>query len=203
MTNKEKFLINNVGFHSEDLSLIRQIELETVAKELGVSKEWILLALSKDTLEGWEKWGFNLLKKPEFKSGIDRQLKLLYEKDEKEFKNANSKKKAKKLHVSYETFMKCWNGVKAQGFIYTTEQEAEALGLTDYWAVSNSIIKDKVEEIKNWVNIIIAADEQPDDEDIWLKFCLSVQHTVIVKIKTPERTPSNKTRKRKGEYYGY
>lgn len=203
MTNKEKFLINNVGFHSEDLSLIRQIELEAVAKELGVSKEWILLALSKDTLEGWEKWGFNLLKKPEFKSGIDNQLKLLDKWGEQEFKNANSKKKAKKLHVSYETFMKCWNGVKAQGFIYTTEQEAEALGLTDYWAVSNSVTKDKVEEIKNWINIIIAADEQPDDEDMWLKFCLSVQHTVIVKIKTPERTPSNKTRKRKGEYYGY
>lgn len=196
MTNKEKYLISNVGFHSEDLSLIRQIELETVAKELGVSKEWILLALSKDTLEGWEKWGFNLLKKPEFKSGIDNQLKLLDKWGEQEFKNANSKKKAKKLHVSYETFMKCWNGVKAQGFIYTTEQEAEALGLTDYWALSNSVKKDDVEEIKNWVNIIIAADERPDDEDMWLKFCLSVQHTVIVRIKTPERTPANKKRKR-------
>ena len=196
MTNKEKFLINNVGFHSEDLSLIRQIELEAVAKELGVSKEWILLALSKDTLEGWEKWGFNLLKKPEFKSGIDNQLKLLDKWGEQEFKNANSKKKAKKLHVSYETFMKCWNGVKAQGFIYTTEQEAEALGLTDYWALSKTVKKDDVEEIKNWVNIIIAADERPDDEDMWLQFCLSVQHTVIVRIKTPERTPANKKRKK-------
>lgn len=196
MTNKEKFLINNVGFHSEDLSLIRQIELETIAKELGVSKEWILLALSKDTLEGWEKWGFNLLKKPEFKSGIDRQLELLNKMGEQEFKNANTKKKAKKLHVSYETFMKCWNGVKAQGFIYATEEEAEALGLTDYWVLGGTVKKDEAEEIKNWVNIIIAADEQPDDEDTWLKFCLSVQHTVIVKIKTPERTPANKIRKR-------
>ena len=175
---------------------MRQIELETVAKELGVSKEWILLALSKDTLEGWEKWGFNLFKKPEFKSGIDRQLELLNKTDEQEFKKANTKKKAKKLHVSYETFMKCWNGVKAQGFIYATEEEAEALGLTDYWVLGNSVTKDKAEEIKNWVNIIIAADEQPDDEDTWLKFCLSVQHTVIVKIKTPERTPANKKRKR-------
>ena len=196
MTNKEKYLISNVGFHSEDLSLIRQIELETVAKELGVSKEWILLALSKDTLEGWEKWGFNLFKKPEFKAGIDRQLELLNKMDEQEFKNANTKKKGKKLHVSYETFMKCWNGVKAQGFIYATEEEAEALGLTDYWVLGNSVTKDKAEEIKNWVNIIIAADEQPDDEDTWLKFCLSVQHTVIVKIKTPERIPANKKRKR-------
>ena len=92
MTNKEKYLISNVGFHSEDLSLMRQIELETVAKELGVSKEWILLALSKDTLEGWEKWGFNLFKKPEFKSGIDRQLELLNKKDEQEFKKANTQK---------------------------------------------------------------------------------------------------------------
>ena len=196
MTNKEKYLINNVGFHSEDLSLIRQIELETVAKELGVSKEWILLALSKDTLEGWEKWGFNLFKKPEFKAGIDNLLKSLDKMDEQEFKKSNTKKKGKKLYVSYETFMKCWNGVKAQGCIYATEEEAEALGLTDYWVLGNSVTKDKAEEIKNWVNIIIAADEQPDDEDTWLKFCLSVQHTVIVKIKTPERTPANKKRKR-------
>ena len=191
MTNKEKFLINNVGFHSEDLSLIRQVELETVAKELGVSKEWILLALSKDTLEGWEKWGFNLFKKPEFKSGIDRLLESLNKMDDQEFKKANTKKKAKELHVSYETFMKCWNGVKAQGCIYATEEEAEALGLTDYWVVGYSVEKYKVEEIKNWINIIIAADEQPD-EDMWLKFCLCVQHVVIVRIKTPERTPSNK-----------
>ena len=91
--------------------------------------------------------------------------------------------------------MKCWNGVKAQGCIYATEEEAEALGLTDYWVIGGTVTEDKVEEIKNWVNIIIAADEQPDDEDIWLKFCLCVQHTVIVKIKTPERTPANKKRK--------
>lgn len=191
MTNKEKFLINNVGFHSEDLSLIRQVELETVAKELGVSKEWILLALSKDTLEGWEKWGFNLFKKPEFKSGIDSLLESLNKMDEQEFKKANTKKKAKGLHVSYKTFMKCWNGVKAQGCIYATESEAEALGLTDYWVVGYSVEKDKVEEIKNWVNTIIAADEQPD-EDMRLKFCLCVQHVVIVRIKAPERTPANK-----------
>lgn len=196
MTNKEKFLINNVGFHSEDLSLIRQIELETIAKELGVSKEWILLALSKDTLEGWEKWGFNLFKKPEFKSGIDRQLELLNKMGEQEFKKANTKKKAKRLHVSYETFMKCWNGVKAQGCIYATEEEAEALGLTDYWVVGYTVKNDDVEEIKNWVNTIIAADEQPDDEDEWLKFCLYVQHVVVVRIKAPERTPANKKRKR-------
>lgn len=196
MTNKEKYLINNVGFHSDDLSLMRQIELETVANELGVSKDWVLLALSKDTLEGWEKWGFNLFKKPEFKSGIDGQLDLLNKMDEQEFKNANSKKKAKKLHVSYETFMKCWNGVKAQGCIYATEEEAEALGLDDYWVLGGAVKKDEAEEIKNWINIIIAADERPDDEDMWLKFCISVQHTVVVRIKTPQRTPANKRRKR-------
>ena len=187
MTNKEKFLINNVGFHSEDLSLMRQIELETVAKELGVSKEWILLALSKDTLEGWEKWGFNLFKKPEFKSGIDRQLELLNKMDEQEFKKANTKKKAKKLHVSYETFMKCWNGVKAQGGIYTKD-EAEQLGLTDYWVVGYAVKDSKKEEVKNWVNTIIAANEQPD-EDMWAYFCLCVQHVVEVKIKNPIKEP--------------
>ena len=33
MTNKEKFLIDNVGFHYEDLSLIRQTELDVIKNE--------------------------------------------------------------------------------------------------------------------------------------------------------------------------
>lgn len=187
MTNKEKFLINNVGFHSEDLSLIRQIELKTVAKELGVPKEWVLLALSKDSLEKWEQWGFNLFKKPEFKAEIDSLLKTLNKMDEYEFQKANSKKATQGIHTSYRNFMKCWNGVKAQGGIYTKD-EAEQLGLTDYWVVGYAVKDSKKEEVKNWVNTIIAANEQPD-EDMWAYFCLCVQHVVEAKIKNPIKQP--------------
>lgn len=54
MTNKEKFLRQNVGFHLEDLSLMRQAELDAVRRNLRLSDDWVLLALSKDSLEGWE-----------------------------------------------------------------------------------------------------------------------------------------------------
>ena len=58
-----QFLNTNVGFHYEDLSLMRRVELKEIKKELNVSNEWILLALSKDKLENWEEWGFGLFKK--------------------------------------------------------------------------------------------------------------------------------------------
>ena len=77
MTNKEKFLRNNVGFHFEDLSLMKQIELNAITAELNLSLDWVLLALSKDTLENWEKWGFNLFKKADFHKEIDGLLAAL------------------------------------------------------------------------------------------------------------------------------
>ena len=77
MTNKEKFLNSNIGFHFEDLSLIRQAELQNIMELLGVSQDWIKLALSKDSLDNWEKWGFNLFKKVEFRTEIDNLLAAL------------------------------------------------------------------------------------------------------------------------------
>ena len=71
MTNKEKFLRRNIGFHLEDLSLVRQAELAAIKKNLKLSDDWVLLALSKNTLEGWEKWGFGVFKKMEFYDEVD------------------------------------------------------------------------------------------------------------------------------------
>lgn len=190
MTNKEKFLINNVGFHSEDLSLIRQAELEAIVNELGVPREWVLLALSKDSLEKWEQWGFKLFKKPEFKAEIDSLLKSLNKMDEFQFQKANTKKATQGIHTSYRNFIKCWNGVKAQGGVYT-EIETESLNLDDYWVVGYAVRDDKKEEIKAWVNTIVAANEQPS-EDEWAYFCLCVQHVVVVRIKNPVREPAIK-----------
>ena len=68
MTNKEKFLSMNVGFHFEDLSLSRQLELSAIQEEMKVSKEWIMLALSKKDLNNWEEWGFALFKNSDFKT---------------------------------------------------------------------------------------------------------------------------------------
>ena len=185
MTNKEKFLINNVGFHSDDLSLVRQAELDAIAHELGVSKEWVLLALSKDSLEKWEQWGFKLFKKPEFKAEIDNLLKALNSMDEAKFQKANIKNANKGLYTSRKNFLMCWNGVKEQGGIYL---EGETGGLDDYQVVGYAVKEDKKEEVKAWVNTIIAANEMPSEEE-WAKFCLCVQHVRIVSVKNPVRQP--------------
>lgn len=187
MTNKEKFLINNVGFHSDDLSLVRQAELDAIAHELGVSKEWVLLALSKDSLEKWEQWGFKLFKKPEFKAEIDNLLKSLNNIDEAKFQKANIEKANQGLHTSRKNFLMCWNGVKEQGGIYL-EKEAEQLGLDDYQVVGYTVKEEKKEEIKAWVNTTIAANEIPSEEE-WTYSCLCVQHVRVVRIKNPVRQP--------------
>ena len=46
MTNKEKFLRNNVGFHFDDLSLMKQIELNAITAELNLSLDWVSFCLA-------------------------------------------------------------------------------------------------------------------------------------------------------------
>ena len=187
MTAKEKFLINNIGFHFEDLSLMRQAELESIASELNVSQEWIYLALSKDKLEGWEKWGFALFRKPEFKRDIDNLLSVLNKMDESKFKK-ELKKKDKIDYISCDerVFRQCYEAVLAQGRIYT-EDEAAALGLTDYWTWSSAC----GEETKVWINMTLAEKKHwgEVEEEEWAAFCIAVRHDVrheIAAIKPAE-----------------
>lgn len=181
MTNKEKFLADNVGFHFEDLSLIRRIELQAIATDLKVGNDWILLALSKDSIESWEKWGFNLFKKPEFKSNIDKLLAIINKMDEKDFKKSNTKgKTAKQLSVSPQTFKQAWESVKAQGRLYT-EAEAANKQLTSFWTYSNAVNPDYYDE----VNTMIACEWL--DEEEWVKFMLSVQHVSHITTSKQER----------------
>jgi len=177
MTAREKFLINNIGFHKEDLSLIRQVELENIMEELGVSKEWVCLALSKDKLEGWEKWGFALFRKPEFRRDIDGLLGILSKLDEDKFKKEVKKSKGKEAFITVEekTFRRCYEGVMKQGRLYT-DLEAERLGLSDYWAYNN-----KSEEARAWLNTLIAeksAWSEIDEED-WAPFVVNVIHVKV------------------------
>lgn len=165
MTNKEKFLINNVGFHKEDLSLMRQMELEVIVNELNISKEWLLLALSKDKLENWEKWGFNLFKKPEFKNEVDKLLVAFGNVKEEQVKNEIKKSsKGKKIWCAPETFKKVYEGVKATG-IYT-EKEAIEKGISTCW-IWNSMLK---EEARQRLEIVFASTNnwQEVDEDEWV-----------------------------------
>lgn len=177
MTNKQRFLKQNIGFHFEDLSLMKQMELEAITNELGLSQEWVMLALSKDSLENWEKWGFNLFKKPDFRSEIDSLLAVLNRMDESKFKVENKKSRdSQVIHVSEKDFKYCWNGVIKQGRILTRE-EATAQHLDVYWTYNDLA----PEELRIWANTIIASREEPDEED-WVKFCLSVWRERKIKI---------------------
>ena len=168
MTNKEKFLRNNVGFHFEDLSLMKQIELNAITAELNLSLDWVLLALSKDTLENWEKWGFNLFKKADFHKEIDGLLAALDKMEESKFKKENSRNR-KQIWVSEKTFKYCYKGVMKQGRLLT-EEEAAAQKLDSYWTYGYSL----KEEDYDWINTIVATKQELDEED-WVSFCLAVQ----------------------------
>lgn len=177
MTNKEMFLRKNVGFHLDDLSLVRQAELEAIRNTLGLSNEWTLLALSKDTLEGWEKWGFNIFKKADFHQEVDLLLAVFDKMDESRFKKENNRlaanDRSKKMRVSDETFMKVYNGLKQQGGV--------SLGNSAYWELNRAAIKnDKYFDATEFINYIInkPIEEITDDEKTQL--CSAVIHTTTM-----------------------
>ena len=170
MTMKEKFLKQNVGFHFDDLSLMRQAELTAIATELGVSDDWILLALSKDSLESWEKWGFSLFRKNTFRAEIDNLLEIISRMDEKKFKQAAQKKTGKQVFISEKDFKRVWSGVKAQGRLYTVE-EAEKLRLPCYWTYGYAVNPENYPE----VNMMFATSSMPDEEE-WCAYALAVQY---------------------------
>lgn len=177
MTNKEKFLRNNVGFHFEDLSLMKQAELNAITANLGVSLDWVLLALSKDSLENWEKWGFNLFKKAEFRREIDSLLAALDKMEESQFKKENNRKKGKEIWVSEKTFRYCYDGVMKQGKLlpHMTSEEMQRKGLNDYWTYGYALKP----EGYGWIDDIIKNKREVDEED-WLRFCMSVQHVGLI-----------------------
>jgi hypothetical protein len=182
MTNKEKFLNTNIGFHKEDLSLMRQVELQTIIEVLGVSPDWVKIALSKDSLENWEKWGFNLLKKPEFIAEVNGLLAALDKVDDDKFKQeqTKSKTKKKKIRVSDATFQQVYTGIMAQGWKVYTVEEAKKAGLKEYWTYSNSL----TEIGKAAFNLLLAerkSIEEFDDDDK-LKFVLSTCKTQYQEI---------------------
>lgn len=175
MTNKEKFLNSNIGFHFEDLSLIRQAELQNIMELLGVSQDWIKLALSKDSLDNWEKWGFNLFKKAEFRTEIDNLLAALNKLDDSKFKaeNAKNSKKKKQLNVSEATFKRVYEAVMKQGMLYEPTA-AVATGRDKYWGYGHALTS----EGKEWINTFLALRKYWTDveEEDRIKFVLSVQY---------------------------
>lgn len=179
MTNKEKFLRQNVGFHLEDLSLVRQAELDAVRKNLRLSNDWVLLALSKDSLEGWEKWGFGIFKKTDFYDEVDSLLTVFKAMDDSKFKAENervaAKKNGKRLRVSDRTFRTVYEGLQRQGGIGALSFSES--NTTPHWEMNvDTIIPGKMGEAIELVNRIINTpiEEITDDEKIQL--CIAVVH---------------------------
>lgn len=171
MTQKEQFLQNNVGFHMEDLDLVRQLELKKIIFDMNLSWEWVMLALSKDSLENWNRFGFSLFKKADFKAEVDGLEKAFSKISEQEFKRENNKSKGPSIWVDESTFRAKWNGVKLQGKIYT-DAEAAALGLSTYYGYNEMCY---FPELDDWVQM----DELPQED--WVAFCVAVQKVIMVK----------------------
>lgn len=179
MTNKEKFLRQNVGFHLEDLSLVRQAELSAAKRNLKLSDDWVLLALSKDSLEGWEKWGFGIFKKMDFYDEVDSLLTALNRMDDSKFKAENervaAKNKTKRLRVSDTTFRTVYDGLQRQGGI-------GALSFSEsndspYWEMNvDAIIPGKMGEAIELVNRIVNTPIEEITEDEKVQLCFAVIH---------------------------
>lgn len=170
MTQKEQFLKNNVGFHKEDLSLIRQLELKKIRNEMNVSDDWLYLALSKDSLDNWNRYGFGLFKKAEFKAAIDSLEQEFSKISEQEFKRENKKNNGPQIWVEESHFRAKWNGVKLQGKIYTDAEAAE-LGLQTYYGYNEMCY---FPELEDWIKM----DELPQED--WVAFCIAVQKVIMV-----------------------
>ena len=70
---------------------------------MKVSKEWIMLALSKKDLNNWEEWGFALFKNSDFKTQISLMEKQLNNMDDSKFKNEIKKKNTKEKSYGYHS----------------------------------------------------------------------------------------------------
>ena len=167
MTNKEQFLQNNVGFHKEDLSIKRRLELSNMIRRLGVDNEWMFAALSLHTLEEWEKFGFGLMKNADFQEEVKYYLEDINEISEEEFEKEIKKTQ---ILVNEEDFRARWNAVKKQGKVFGysegMEKAREAGTSVKYIGYSDNCENEEL--IDQWIE---QYDELP--MELWTTFFLS------------------------------
>lgn len=137
---KMDFLKKNVGFRKKDLSVTRQLELNACIEKYGL--EWVLLALSRSKLEDWEKWGFTLFNKPEFKEDVDSILKAFVKMDSNKIEQA-MKKDERKL-VDERSFTELYSKLLEQGSVeYYNDQQVTAyyyIGVPEMLAEVNMML---------------------------------------------------------------
>lgn len=169
MTNKEQFLQNSVGFHKEDLSIKRRLELNNMIRRLGVNNEWMFAALSLHTLEEWERFGFGLMRNSDFQEEVKYYLEDINEISEEEFEKEIKKSQ---ILVNEEDFRARWNEVKRQGKVFSSE-EAKEKGLKRYIGYREGFENGQL--IDQWVE---QYDELPIE--LWTTFYISTQCIMII-----------------------
>ena len=108
---KLKYLLDTIGFHSDDFTMNRQMELNARIDIEG--KEWVLVALSEDTFDNWEKYGFNLMDKPDFRKRVSAKLKALEREDDKAFARGLAQEYKKKgFYIPEEVARKRYYRIK-------------------------------------------------------------------------------------------
>ena len=113
---KKDFLRKMVGFRKSDLSLARQLELDAYQRKY--EWEWVMLALSKQSLEDWEKWGFVLFNKPDFIREVNGLVeafsKITDEEIKKDSQRGRGPKGKQKATYNYEDLEKKWGVFKSK-----------------------------------------------------------------------------------------
>lgn len=158
---------------------MRQAELDAVRRNLRLSDDWVLLALSKDSLEGWEKWGFGIFKKTDFYDEVDSLLTVLNRMDDAKFKAENeraaAKKNGKRLRVSDRTFRTVYEGLQRQGGIGALSFSDS--DTTPHWEMNvDAIIPGKMGEAIELVNRIVNTPIEEITEDERVQLCVAVIH---------------------------
>ena len=86
-----EYLRNNVGFHLNDLSIKRRVELNHLIDEIKMPTYFILAGLSFKSLQDWEKWGFGLFYIDNYIQRIYDYLDRISQSSQEDLENNNFK----------------------------------------------------------------------------------------------------------------
>lgn len=78
---KREYLKNQIGFHSEDLTHKRQLELSA----LTLPNDFVYVALGRKPLDYWNEYGFGLMFREDFANEVNAILKAIEEEDDAKF----------------------------------------------------------------------------------------------------------------------
>lgn len=113
---RKDFLVKLVGFSMNDLSMSRRLEFKAIATKHPY--EWNMIALSKKSVDEWEKWGFGLFNNYEFIAEVNSTLeafsKITDEELKKDSQRGRDPKGKPKATYNYADLEKKWEVFKSK-----------------------------------------------------------------------------------------